>query len=201
LIPLVELLRPAWQLEAMGSDLERALLDQAQQANRVEVRRWTELVAELGSPKFPVRAAAQRELQRAGQSALPFLQGLDRGQLDAEQLARVRELVDQLSVEYEDSAQRLAIGLANDPAAWLALLSRPDAAKRTVAAGQLQKVTEGPLEFDPNGDESARATQVERLKSRLTPMRVLPATAAEEADAEGDDPDKANSVPPPGGER
>jgi hypothetical protein len=113
LIPLLELLHPAWQLTASGASIEELLIERAQGRLQPDVQRWSRLVAALGSPRFSERQNAERELSKAGQAVVPYLQSLDRKQLDAEQAARVRTLIDTLSVGYEDRADRIATWLSD----------------------------------------------------------------------------------------
>jgi hypothetical protein len=167
LIPLLEILHPSWQLAAMGDAVEAAMVQRGQKPRPFDGPRWARLVETLGSPKFSERQNAQRELANAGQAVLPYLQKLDRDRLDAEQVSRVRALVDALSVDYEDSTDRIATWLADDAQAWLSLLARDDLARRRVAAEQLGALVGGPIDFDPAADQDVRNAQIERLHARF----------------------------------
>lgn len=181
LIPLLEILHPSWQLASMGSAIEEALVERAQNHRPNASQLWGKWVDELASPSFSDRASAERALTSAGQAVLPFLQHLDRSRLDAEQASRVRALVDSLSVDYEDSADRIATWLAGDEAVWLSLLTRGEPLRRRVAAAQLSLVVGTPIDFDPQADEATRKTQIERLRARLrkTPPPGRPALRSE----------------------
>lgn len=192
LIPDLELLRPSWQLAATGWAVEEALLQRAQHPRALDTKRWARLVDELASPEFSKRQRAQRQLRRIGQVILPFLEGLDRENLDAEQASRVDTLIDTLSVNYEDNADRIATWLAADEQIWLSLLARPEAVKRRVAARQLETLAGHPIEFDPAADPATRRKQLERLHARYRSARKEPP----QPDGAG-----AGSVPPPGPER
>jgi hypothetical protein len=185
LIPALEVLHPSWQLAPTGAALEEALLARAARPEAADTGRWARLVDDLASPKFTERAAAERKLLGAGQVILPFLHSLDRRQLDAEQNARVRDLIETLAPGYQDSTERLAVWLAGDTQIWLALLARPEPAKRRIAARQLTALLGAPIDFDPEADQPARDAQWQRLRSRI--VREEPAVAP--------------SVPPPGAQR
>lgn len=185
LIPALEVLHPSWQLAATGAALEEALLARAARPEAADSARWSRLVDDLGSSKFTQRAAAERELLSAGQVILPFLHALDRRQLDAEQNARVRSLIESLAPGYQDSTERLAVWLAGDTQIWLALLARPELAKRRIAARQLTSLLGAPIDFDPEAVQPARDEQWQRLRSRVV-----------REDAVG-----VPSIPPPGAQR
>ncbi|GAG33622.1 unnamed protein product, partial [marine sediment metagenome] len=174
LIPLVELLHPSWQLAATGAEIEDTLVRTQKAPARDEPDRalWSQLVAALGSAKFAERQSAQRELYESGQGVVPYLQSLDPKRLDAEQAARIRSIVESLSVNYEDRVDRVAAWLAGDERVWLALLDRDEAARRRIAAEQLGRLLGGTIDFDPDGTEEIRRQQIERLKSRLAPTRA-----------------------------
>ncbi len=176
LVPLLEILRPSWQLAATGAQIEEALVERPPPLEQPDQQRWSGLVDDLASPKFAARENAQRELYKAGQTVVPFLQNLDRGRLDAEQAYRVRWLIESLTVDYEDKVDRVVAALASDQQVWLGLLTRQQPATRQVAVRQLQTLLGGRIDFDPDADATARAAQWERLAERLeksgTPKRV-----------------------------
>lgn len=191
LIPYLELLRPSWQLAATAWAVEEALVRRAQNPRVLETDRWDRLVDELASPKFSRRQRAHRELLDVGQVTLPFLEGLDPDKLDAEQISRIRGLIETLSVDYEDTTDRIATWLVADRQNWLSLLSRDEEVKRRVAARQLELISGGPIDFDPSADKTTRQAQLEKLRARIKSSRKK----AGEAD------ENARSVPPPGIER
>jgi hypothetical protein len=166
LIPVLEVLHPAWQLASMGAEIEDALVRRAQH-QQLDRKRWARLVDSLASPKFSERKDAERELYKSGQVVVPYLQNLDRNRLDAEQAHRIREIVNSLSVGYKDSVDHIAAWLSGDQQVWLSLLSRGELAKRQVAAAQLGALVDWPIEFDPAADDAVRQSQLERLQARL----------------------------------
>ncbi len=167
LVPYLQLLRPAWQLATTGAAIEEALFRAAEAPGALDHRDWRQLVDELGDTSFSRRERAQRELYQQGQVILPYLEALARDTLDAEQAARVDELIDSLAVEYEDTTGRIAAWLVGDPHIWLSLIDRPQLAKRQVAARQLERLTGGPIEFNPAADAATRMLQADKLRERL----------------------------------
>ncbi|HEX4149185.1 MAG TPA: hypothetical protein VHY20_09365, partial [Pirellulales bacterium] len=114
------------------------------------------------------REAAERELRASGQMILPFLRGVDRSRLDAEQSYRLRGIIGALGNEdAEDTADRVANWLAGDPHAWLSLLSRDDASLRQVAAKQLAQLLEMPLKFDASADAATRQAQIKAIAAQI----------------------------------
>jgi hypothetical protein len=177
LLPLLEQLHPSWQLAATAAQIEETLVRTqfVHTPKRPDRQRWAQWVVELGSAKFSERQNAERELRGAGQAVVPYLQSLDHGQLDAEQAARIRSVIDSLSVEYEDRVDRVTAWLAGDEMVWLALLNREDADRRRVAAEQLGRILGGPVDFDPDGPETVRQQQIDRLRKRLVSPLSPPA--------------------------
>lgn len=167
LAPLLGVLRPDWEaLPQAAQRVEQALLRAAGTRHVHDRARWTHLVAELAREEFSVRQAADRELRQAGQAVLPFLKNLDPARLDAEQRYRVRLIVEALAGNYEDdSPPNVAAWLVADPAAWLALLERPDVELRQAALEQLRQLLPGQhVEFDPEAEEPIRREQLEKLR-------------------------------------
>ncbi len=58
LVPLLEILRPGWQLAATGAAIEDALAQRLHDPRRGALARWAELVERLASPKFADRESA-----------------------------------------------------------------------------------------------------------------------------------------------
>ena len=169
LVPLLELLHPSWQLSATAAEVEDALVRtrDAIVRNEPDRKRWSRLVDELGSPKFAEREGAQRELYKAGQAVVPYLQSLNRSRLDAEQVARIGAIMESLSIDYEDHVQRVAAWLANDERVWLSLMTRDDVARRRIAVEQLGRLLGHDVEFQPEAPLETRRQQIDRLRQRL----------------------------------
>lgn len=167
LVPLLELVQPDWRLMDTAEEVERALVKWARTHAEHDPYPWEQLIAKLGSPKYAERRAADRALRLAGERVAPWLESLDLSRLDAEQRSRIRAMLAELDVEGGDTPQRTAVRLSGDRAVWLALLARPDAVRRRLAAEQLEKLLQKPIEFDPAADEPTRAAQLERLRTAL----------------------------------
>lgn len=192
LVPYLEWLRPSWQLAGTGWSIEEALFVQAQQPRQLDTDRWARLVDDLASARFAERQKAQRELLAVGQIILPYLEALDERRLDAEQLSRIRTLIERLSVGYEDTTDRIATWLVADPRVWLSLLDRGDEAKRRIAARQLALLVGREIDFDPTADSPTRAAQLAKLHKRLRLAKSATAKISVKP---------IGSIPPPGVER
>lgn len=171
LAPLLGLLRPDWDsLPQTVERIEQSLARSAGGRRAHDRNRWSQWVADLARSEFSVREAADRELRQAGQAVLPYLKSLDRRRLDAEQQFRIRLILESLSGNYEDDTPaNVAAWLVADPAAWLALLDRPDADVRQTALEQLRQLLPGvEMVFDPRADEATRKEQLERLQKQVS---------------------------------
>ena len=100
---------------------------------------------------------------------LPFLRGVDRSRLDAEQAFRLRGVIDALGNEDdEDTPDRVANWLAGDPHAWYSLLDSATTLSRgCVAARQLSQLLEMPLKFDASADAATRQAQLNTIAEQL----------------------------------
>jgi hypothetical protein len=147
------LLRPGWRLSDAATGIETALKRTATNLEPYDRRTLSQLIRDLGSNHFATREAAQRKLAEAGQAILPFLHGVDRRRLDAEQAFRLQTVTRALSGDgAEDAADRVATSLAGDPQIWYALLGRPD---------------EATIRFDPAADEATRQEQLKPLAAQI----------------------------------
>lgn len=168
LTPLLELLRPEWRLSTTAEAVEETLLRWAQTRKLPDVSRWAALVDQLGDDQFVARQRAEKQLRRAGQTVLPYLQSIDATSLSAEQRYRVRRLLGELAGVDDDNAERIATWLMTDPLVWLALLNREDEARRRTAAEHLPVLLGGSIDFDPGADSATRAVQWDALAKRVT---------------------------------
>jgi hypothetical protein len=168
LAPLLELVRPGWQLAQSAPLVEVAMRRKATLYEPRNRRELATLVAALGSDEYSRREAAERELRAGGQMILPFLRGVDRSRLDAEQSYRLRGIIGALGNEdAEDTADRVANWLAGDPRAWYSLLNRDDPALRLLAAQQLSRLLELPIKFDASADAAKRQAQVKVIAEQI----------------------------------
>jgi hypothetical protein len=141
LLPLLAVMNADWQLADQATAVRDALVAAAQEERPVglsgtQVKR---LVAELSAPKFSVRQASYRQLAEQGPAILPHLERLQRGELDAEQRVRLRELTAQFDYATADSPQRVAAWLRHDAAIWQALAKDKVEEVKRVAEEQLQR--------------------------------------------------------------
>lgn len=170
LLPLLELLRAGWGLTDTGKKIVEELTQNAEHRQPLPRQHWTMLVAELGDTQFARRQAADRQLRSAGQSIRAFLESYDRSQLDAEQQHRIRGILSSLLKRGEnDAPEAVAAWLASDPRVWLTLLGSDDAARRKVAAEQLGRLLEQPIEFDAEAPQATRQAQIEKLRPSIEP--------------------------------
>ena len=181
----MEILHPSWQLGEIGTEIESQLFRRARSKHGQDHRRWAQLVDELASPVFTKRQNAERELSRAGQAVVPYLQNLDRRKLDAEQAYRVRSLVESMAAGYEDSAERIVVWLAGDENVWLSLLNRTDPEQRRLAATRLSAILDQPLNFrsrsgrsNPRGTDRTAEDAAEEVVGRSIAGRRAPSALA-----------------------
>ena len=138
-------------------------------------------MTELGGNRYSQRQSADRRLRESGPKLLPYLQRVDRSRLDTEQSRRIRDIIRSIvGVEDEDTPDRAALWLADDPRAWYTLTARDDVAKRRLAAAQLTRLLKGPIEFDPNATTAMRQAQRVELAKRIEPAAKPPADEAKE---------------------
>jgi hypothetical protein len=150
LLPVLYSLRPDWQLGATADEIEAGLLQLAAAGRLPQTQHWAGLVRQLGHGTFNERRAAERELRKEGPAVVAYLKSLDPRNLDMEQRQRIRRVVAGLVSHTEDTPERVALWLTGDESAWLAILSREDAASRKLAAAHLARLRGKPVVFDPD---------------------------------------------------
>jgi hypothetical protein len=165
--PLLETLRPDWELCAQAAEIEQRLYRLAAKTSPPRVERWHTLIAQLAEPRFVRREAADRDLRSEGPALAPFLKQLDRRWLDAEQRSRLKRIEESLESRGEDTPARVAAQLVYDQTTWLALLTREDGAQRTAAARHLCKLCPEAVAFDPQADQKVRSVQLKQLRQQL----------------------------------
>lgn len=169
LIPILELARPNWKLADTAAVIETKLLREAGKDGDVQgAARWATLVAQLADDSFAKREAADRALRAGGVSALAYLRQLDVEKLDAEQQFRVQRIGDALSGQTnDDSIEQIVASLAGEPTLWFALLTRPDANTRQIAARQLTALLGEPIPVDPTAAPDTQKQQREQLWAKI----------------------------------
>lgn len=168
LVPLLEIMRPNWQLDQQAQDIEKALSSDQPARTAIDHSSWEKNLRQLASDRFVERERAEQQLQSYGPVILPFLRGKDRGEFDAEQAFRVRRVIRGLDKNAdEDTPDRVLPWLTGDPRIWYALLSRDDLRVRGIAVEQLSKLLETKLDFDPAAEATERELQRQRLHERF----------------------------------
>ncbi len=167
LIPILQAMRPDWQLDVLGERVEQALLTKAAKGSILDRQRLDNLVQQLGDREFQRRQAADRELRVMGQQVVGYLSRLDQENLTTEQRIRLQRIRHRLEVTDSDSPQRVATWLIDDPATWISLLQREDAELRLAAASHLGKILGRPPDFDALAAAPDRARQLARLQDEF----------------------------------
>jgi hypothetical protein len=173
IVPILEQLRPDWNLLAMTERIEAELLSGAM-ADRPTTRDEMErLVRELDATQFQRRQVADERLRSFGVVVLPHLDVLAERERAAgrgwswEQRARIGKIRQRFAQGGDDTPDRVAYWLADDEQAWLALLKHPDAECRQLAVMRMRVLHPRGIQFDPHGDESYRQEQLAELRLRL----------------------------------
>jgi hypothetical protein len=168
LLPLLDILPCLAQIKETAKAVETELLKVAVTGTMPERRHLGELVKQLGADEFAKREAADRLLRAAGPSVAYYLEQLDYAKLDAEQQFRVRRIADSFhGKSIGDTPEQVAIRLSADPAAWLALLDRPEKSTRQAAAKQLAGLLDEPIGVDPAADPASQKSQREQLRTKI----------------------------------
>ncbi len=184
LLPLLEMLRPNWNLADTAARVEERLLQQATGDGRRVVLAGPRLVAQLGDESFAKREAADRALRTGNAGAIAYLRQLDVNHLDTEQQLRVGRILEAMAVQNgDDSVEQVAATLAADPALWLALLARPDPSTRRTAARELARLLGQsipsirppiPTARRPSGNSYGRGSPRRRSRSFAAVQVALP---------------------------
>jgi len=153
--PLLQTLRPHWDLTLARQDLERAVLT-APDAYHLNRLRVDQLVKDLGADKFATRQQAYGELVDMGQGVLTQLDQLDFNTLDREQRVRIAAIRKTLTIRTGDTPARIARWLYDDQQVWLALMQRRELDTRRIAAARLSRLTGNEYHVD----EEAPGTRV-----------------------------------------
>ncbi len=167
LLPILTSLRPGWQIEQTAAGVEDALIRLAASDDLPDRARWKQLVGQLGSSSFRERRSAQRQLREAGPAVVAYLNSLPADSLDPERRARVERLIESLSTSADDTPDRIAMWLIDDPLAWVSVLESDDMGHRQTAKKQIEKLLDREIEFDSDADEGVRNRQIEKLRSEL----------------------------------
>jgi hypothetical protein len=175
LLPILQILRPDWNLAYRALRIEESLLRAAGRRSVQHRQRWQTLVDQLADEQFSKRQSAERQLRAVGPAILPFLQSLAFAELDAEQRSRVRRILSQLTFDNaEDAPAQVATWFIADVPAWFCLLNRADLETRQIAKAQLAQLLGNPLDFDPEASLEQRQRQWETLLPQFQPTPASP---------------------------
>ncbi len=169
LLPLLNLMRPNWQLVKRAAQLESALVRAAKSELSLDQQKLDDLVKQLGSRRFKQRHVADRKLRASGQVILAYLDRLDESHLDGEQRRRIRNIKRDLVFSGEDTPERVAMWLIDSPSVWLILMDRPTASTRETATKHLARITDRPIEFSTDASAKERRELISQLRSELVP--------------------------------
>jgi hypothetical protein len=166
--PVLEVLRPQWQLARTAAQVEQQLLAFPADLARRQRQQWAGLVEQLADNRFAQREAADRQLRSGGMAAQAYLEQLDFSRLDAEQQFRIRRIVKSFGRQgSDDTPEQAARLLADDPAVWLGLLARDDVSIRRAAAKRLALLLGEPVPVDPAADPASQKDARDALRARI----------------------------------
>jgi hypothetical protein len=152
-------LNTAWQVLADGWPVS--------ESTRAAIAR---LVAKLADRDYRVRKQTCDEMAKLGREGASGLLQLDRGELSAEQNARVDEVISRFRrIRVTDSRR-----LGASPDFLLDCEYSEDATARGLAAEQLARVLGHSVDLSADAPEAQRYEQVERLRVELNPAVSLP---------------------------
>jgi hypothetical protein len=172
LLPLLDQLRPQRTFTQDAVNIESELLKEAAEKRR-DRKQWATLVTQLGDERFANREAADRQLRNGGLGVVSYLRQLDLARLDAEQQFRIRRILKSVGKQTDDDTPvQAASMLAEDPAVWASLLSRPEVATRRVAADQLAAILGEPLRIDPTAEPATQQFELEQLRMHIERLKA-----------------------------
>jgi hypothetical protein len=195
LVPMLESVRPGWHVGLSAQSVEEELVKLAAGARKSDRKQWEAWVKQMGEPVYRTRDKADDHLRKVGPAVLGYLTRLNMNELDAEQKSRVKAIVRSLSTQVgEDTPERVASTLIEDPLIWLALLSRPEEPTRQAAAQQLSVILNEPISVNPKLDPASQVKAREALRTQIEKVVGDSSKTGEEAKPE--DPKPAEKKPP-----
>lgn len=166
--PLLRLLRPGWPVAASGQEVVDSLFRRVDAERNYDRQAWSKLVDQLRGQHYVDRIEADRSLRELGQIVIPYLRGLDEKRLDAEQLFRIRKIVQSYNGTVDDdSPDAAAQWLSADPEIWYALATRASAAQRTKVRAQLAVILGEPVVLDAEATGETLAKQLAAIRGQL----------------------------------
>ncbi|HEY4308007.1 MAG TPA: hypothetical protein VGN12_01025 [Pirellulales bacterium] len=185
LLPLLEVLRPAWKLGEQSEEIENLLCHGKEGRPAIRHYSWQQLIGELASNRYVERERAERQLHALGPIILPFLRSQEPPALDPEQAFRIRRLLRELSPDAgEDTSERVVAWLTEDASVWFALLRRDDEGVRYIATERLSGLLNTRVDFDPAASNAVRDHQWAELRQRFSAVldSVAPASPEQKSD-------------------
>ena len=167
LVPLLETIRPDWQLIETAQAVRQKLLQTSHVAELNERQQWSQWVAELASDDFKTRQAADLSLRDLGLPVIRFLERSAKSELEPEQRKRISRMVQALTEPKAYVPEIVAEWFVDEPAIWLALLQSEIPSEQATAKEHLANLLGQPVLFDSLASASDRRQQVARLKKQL----------------------------------
>jgi hypothetical protein len=168
LIPLLETMRPNWQIGPQAEWIESALCHDNSSQVAVNRPAWQQSLAAMASDRYLDRERAEQQLRGAGPVVIPFLRAQERSRLDAEQLFRIRRIMRSLASDGdEDTPDRVMPWLTGDPRIWYGLLQRDSAKVRRTAANRIARLLDAAIQFNPDGTPEERKRQLAQMRERF----------------------------------
>lgn len=164
------ILRPRWRLDREARAIRSQMLESARGAELPNISRWDELIAELASPRFAVRRAAERELIAQGGALAPYLNQVEVTSLDAEQRRRLANVQAALRPERFDAPARVAAAHLADAAAWIGVARGARGDDRRLALDAVNHLSPGTASLEQLIDADRTDAAWESLLSRCHPV-------------------------------
>jgi hypothetical protein len=167
-VPMLESLRSGWHINLTAQTIEDELVKMAAVSRKSDRKQWETWVRQLGDPRYTARERADKHLRDVGPAILGFMTRLHMSELDPEQQSRVHAIIRILSTQTtEDTPERVAATMIEDPLIWLALLSRREASTRQAAAQQLAVILNRPIGVDPTAEPDTQAKARDALRAQI----------------------------------
>jgi hypothetical protein len=162
LYPIMHALQ-AEHLFAVDERLGWRVLAEDLEPDKQLVRQVETILEQFDSDRFQEREAAAQELRKLGQPAAIALLKADRSDWSIERQSGV----DAFLAEFTQGEQDDAAAMRDSPAFLLDCLYSDNADLRSAAAARLQKITDEPVEIDPDAPREQRFERIAQLYEKL----------------------------------
>ncbi len=135
-------------LEKISQATELVVFDQIQNASWPDIEAVRQQVDGLRSPQRAIRMLSEKQLLAWGTPIVPVLRSIPDYELDAEQMARVHSIAQQLRPRVGDTPASLAKLLANDRSYWTAVCSRLSSDQLQIANRHFQRMGALPIALE-----------------------------------------------------